>query len=140
MKKTIFMLFTALLFLASACGSDDQNEPTVYDPAAEIAGTYIGETDVTNGIYYYSLKNSRFVIRKETTGSVTYDIIREDGKKLLTNIYTTVGYSDDKSKYILAAIDEDGTISKNGNLHYKGKCSVNGEKGYTFTFTGNKEK
>lgn len=140
MKKTIFMLFTALLFLASACGSDDKDEPTVYDPAAEIAGTYIGETGVTNGKSSYSYKNSKFVIRKETSGGVRYDIIREDGKKLLTNVYTTVGYYDDRSEYVLAAIDEEGTVSQSGRLYYTGKCSVNGVKGYTFTFSGYKEK
>ncbi len=140
MKKTIFMLFTALLFLASACGSDDKDEPTAYDPAAEIAGTYNSETGVTNGKSSYSYKNSKFVIRKETSGGVRYDIIREDGKKLLTNVYTTVGYYDDRSEYVLAAIDEEGTVSQSGRLYYTGKCSVNGVKGYTFTFSGYKEK
>ena len=80
------------------------------------------------------------VIRKETTGGVRYDIIREDGKKLLTNVYTTVGYYDDRTEYVLAAIDEEGTVSKSGRLDYTGKCSVNGVKGYTFTFFGYKEK
>ena len=51
-----------------------------------------------------------------------------------------VGYSQDKSEYVLAAINENGTITKSGNISYTGTCSVNGEKGYTFTFIGYKEK
>ena len=136
MKRTIFGLFTVLIFITASCSSDEKDELTTYDPAAEIAGTYLGETKVTNGTSSYLFQESTFIIRKESIGSVRYDLIQDNGKKLLTNIYTTVGYSQDKSEYVLAAINESGTISTNGNIHYTGNCSVNGEKGYTFTFIG----
>ena len=92
MKQTIWGLFTILIFITASCGSDEKDEPTTYDPAAEIAGTYFGETKVTNGISSYSFQESTFIIRKESIGSVRYDLIRNDGRKLLTNIYATVGY------------------------------------------------
>lgn len=140
MKQTILGLFTVLIFMTASCGSDEKDKLTTYDPAAEIAGTYFGETKVTNGTSSYSFQESTFIIRKESAGGVRYDLIQNNGKKLLTNIYTTVGYSQDKSEYVLAAINENGTIPKNGNIYYSGNCSVNGENGYTFTFTGYTEK
>lgn len=136
---TLFMAIIAIMIMPS-CGGDDNDEPYVYDPAGEIAGTYIGKLSVTNGTTSYNYDNASFVIRKETSGSVYYDIVREDGKKMLSNIPTTVGYSKDKSEYVLAAINEDGIVSKSGILYYSGKCSVNGVDGYNFTFNGNKEK
>lgn len=136
---TLVMALIAIITIPS-CGSDNDDEPSVYDPAGEIEGTYIGTLDVTNGSNSYHLENASFIIRKESTGSIYYDIIREDGKKLLNNIYATVGYSKDNNGYVLAAVGEDGTISKSGHLHYTGKCSVNGVKGYDFTFNGNKKK
>lgn len=135
---TLFMAIIAMMVIPS-CGGDDDDEPTVYDPAGAVEGTYIGTLDVTKGSSSYNYDNASFIIRKETTGMVYYDIVREDGKKMLSNIPTTVGYSEDKSVYVLAAIDEEGTVSKSGRLYYTGKCSVNGVKGYNFTFTGYKE-
>lgn len=139
MKQTILGLFATLILMTASCSNDDNDEPTTYDPATEIAGTYLGETKVTNGTSSYSFQESIFIIRKESVGGVRYDLSQNNGKKLLTNIYTTVGYSQDKSEYVLAAINENGTISKNGNICYSGNCSVNGENGYTFTFTGYKK-
>lgn len=136
---TLFMAIIAMMVMPS-CGGDDDDEPTVYDPAGAVEGTYIGTLDVTNGSSSYNYDDASFIIRKETTGMVYYDIVREDGKKMLSNIPTTVGYSEDKAVYVLAAIDEEGTVSKSGRLYYTGKCSVNGVKGYNFTFTGYKEK
>lgn len=83
---------------------------------------------MTNGTSSYSYPESTFIIRKESTGGVRYDLIQNNGKELLTNIYTTVGYSQDKFEYVLAAINENGTITKSGNISYTGTCSVNGEK------------
>ena len=140
MKQTILGLFAALILMTASCSNDEKDEPTTYDPATEIAGTYLGETKVTNGTSSYSYPESTFIIRKESTGGVRYDLIQNNGKELLTNIYTTVGYSQDKSEYVLAAINENGTITKSGNISYTGTCSVNGEKGYTFSFIGYKEK
>ena len=140
MKQTILGLFAALILMTASCSNDEKDEPTTYDPATEIAGTYLGETKVTNDTSSYSYPESTFIIRKESTGGVRYDLIQNNGKELLTNIYTTVGYSQDKSEYVLAAINENGTITKSGNISYTGTCSVNGEKGYTFTFIGYKEK
>lgn len=136
---TLFMAIMAVMIMPS-CGGDDDDEPSVYDPAGEIAGTYVGNLSVTNGATSYNYDNASFIIRKETAGSVYYDIVREDGKKMLSNIPTTVGFSKDKSEYVLAAINEDGTVSKSGRLYYSGICSVNGVEGYKFTFNGNKKK
>ena len=93
MKQTILGLFVALILMTASCSNDEKNEPTTYDPATEIAGTYLGETKVTNGTSSYSYPESTFIIRKESTGGVRYDLIQNNGKELLTNIYTTVGYS-----------------------------------------------
>lgn len=141
-KTKLFAFFMAIMavVIMPSCGGNDDDEPSVYDPAGEIAGTYIGKLYVTNGSTSYNYDNASFIIRKETAGSVYYDIVREDGKKMLSNIPTTVGYSKDKTEYVLAAINEDGTVTRSGRLSYSGKCSVNGVEGYNFTFNGNKEK
>ena len=139
-KISILFWIVVTAVVISGCSNDDKDEPAIYDPAGAIEGTYIGIADVTNGKSLEIFENATFVIRKESTGGVRYDIVREDGKRLLSNIYTTVGYSKDSSGYILAAIDEEGTISNSGQLYYSGKCSVNGVKGYNFTFKGYKQK
>ena len=73
MKQTILGLFAALILMTASCSNDEKDEPTTYDPATEIAGTYLGETKVTNGTSSYSYPESTFIIRKESTGGVRYD-------------------------------------------------------------------
>ncbi len=136
---TLFMALTAVMIMPS-CGGDDNDEPSVYDPAGEIAGTYVGTLDLTNGSTSYKYDNASFIIRKDSPGSVYFDIVREDGKTMLYNQPTTVGYSENKTEYVLAAIDDGGTVTLSGRLYYAGKCSVNGVKGYKYTFNGYKEK
>lgn len=138
-EKFLTLLIAVMAFIIlPSCGGDDNDEPSPSYPATEVAGTYVGTLNVTNGIKTYKLENVSFIIRSESSLMAYYDIVREDGKKLLSNIPTTVGYSEDKSGYILGAINEDGTVSKSGRLDYRGTCTVNGEEGYRFTFVGQK--
>lgn len=140
-RNLITLLLTIVALTAFiSCRDEDNNEPSVYDPAGEIEGSYLGILDVTDGTASYKFEDASFVIQKGSSGSVYYSIVLEDGKKIVSNIPATVGYAKDNSEYILAAINEEGTISKSGRLHYSGKCSVNGVAGYNFTFNGNKLK
>lgn len=143
-KISIYMI-TAMLFSAISivsCGNDSNDEPSIYDPtdpAGEVEGTYVGTFIVENKLTSETYEDVSFVFRKESIGSLYYDIIRKDGKMIRPNASTTVWYYKDESIFKLGAIGENGTISRNGKIKYTGDCSVNGVAGYTFTFNGQRK-
>lgn len=140
-KKLLSIIMAIITIITiSSCGSnDDESEPSVYDPAGEMEGTYIGSVEITNGIVTYNLDNALFIIHKSTIGSIYFDIIREDGKVMLSEVYTTVGYlKDNTGGYNLASLTGSGTVTKDGHIKYSSSCTVSGVEGYNYTFEGYK--
>ncbi len=144
--KTLFKLSTLImLFMCtlgfSSCGDDDNPEAEDLNLAQKVVGTYIGPGKVTfMGIEVETFSGMKAVITRSSNDYVLVDFRFANNESMFDESEVFQVLQMGNKGYMLRSESLSGiqfTISEQKKIEYVNPyLSINGESGYTFSFSG----
>lgn len=141
LSMLLCMMVAGLSF--TACSDDDDKEDL--DLASKVVGTYVGNGEMTylDLLEVDSWYGMKVVVTRSSDEYVILELKEANGTSILTNtrayrvFSTSSGYllRDESAPSVNVMVDKSGTLTyENPNI------AVDGESGYTISFSGRREK